>query len=220
MALEVIGATVNSKLEVDATTRAAEVQLYPESGTYFQHGWVSGTMAAGLAAASPVFAFRYTGDGVLVIKKLLVTVLGHTTAFAAGDGSMRVAVARGWTASDTGGNAITFVKDAGKLRINQNAPQQWSGTAATAESRVASTATLTAGTRTLDTNTAMRTIFPVPATASARLLGPNYPLIHARPGQHPFVLSRSEGIVMEATVPITGTWVFALNMSWLEQDYY
>ena len=52
-------------------------------GSYAK-GIVSGDIAAGLSANSPVFSFRYGGSGVAVVKKITVSAVVNGTAFTAG----------------------------------------------------------------------------------------------------------------------------------------
>lgn len=67
----------------------------------------TGTMAAGLSAASPVFSFRFAPGAGSKIKALIdrvaVSVSSLGTGFAAGLGYIDMVAARAFTASDTGG---------------------------------------------------------------------------------------------------------------------
>src|SRR5712692_488052 len=67
----------------------------------------TGAMAAGLAAAAPIFAFRWTdATGKLaLIRAVRLAMNSLGTAFTAGVGLFEMFAARGYTASDTGGTA-------------------------------------------------------------------------------------------------------------------
>jgi hypothetical protein len=41
-----------------------------------------------------------------------------------------------------------------------------------------------------------------------------------RPGEHPLVLAQNEGFVIQATVPATGVWFFAVKVDWVEIATY
>jgi hypothetical protein len=86
----------------------AIVPLYGNLLGAYSKGLVSGTMAAGLAAGSPVYAFRYGGTGIAIIRDLKISAADITTAFATTSCHFDVFVARAFTASDTGGTAGTL----------------------------------------------------------------------------------------------------------------
>ena len=66
---------------------------------------LSGTMAAGLAANSEVFQFRWSdATRICVVTSIIWDGLsGSATAFAAGFGKVDVLAARSWTADGSGG---------------------------------------------------------------------------------------------------------------------
>jgi len=105
--------------------------------------------------------------------------------------------------------------------------------------RGSATATLSAGTRTLDT-LAMSTIFgSVHATSTNYMMVPsNHPTVTGTlvantstsgsrgidlwypegPMSWPLVLVQNEGFIIRATVPGTGTWRFCVEMEWIETE--
>jgi hypothetical protein len=172
----------------------------------------SGTMAAGLAAGSPILSFRYGGSGLALIRKIRLSVGDTSTAFAAGVFAFSTFVARSFSASDSGGNAATLTGNNGKMRT-------LFASTAISDFRVSSTAALTAGTRTLDT-TALGTLnSSVPATAGSPPLAPAY-LLQPDIGEQPLQLATNEGFEVEATVPATGTWTFSGQVCWDEVASY
>lgn len=171
----------------------------------------SGTIGAGIAANAPVFSFRYGGSGFAVIKEINIEVVNAGTAFTAGVGRLDVFSARAFTASDSGGTAGTLTGNNGKLRTSL-------GTTGVSDIRIASTAALTPGTRTLDTNSIANIVMAVPATTTNyQMAGPNE-VVYGRnqAGDYPMVLATNEGFVMQANMPATGTWTFSVTVQWDE----
>jgi hypothetical protein len=86
--------------------------------------------------------------------------------------------------------------------------------------RIATTAALTSGTRTLDAAAIGAASCAVPAVAGSKLLE-FIPLWDARPGEHPIVLAQNEGLLIVPTsVPATGTWSFSVKADWAEVASY
>lgn len=181
----------------------------------YSKGMVSGTMAAGLAAGSPVFSFRYGGTSIAVIRSIDVTATDITTAFAVTACHLDLFIARAFTASDTGGSAGTLTGNNAKLRTSM-------ATTAISDFRIASTATLSAGTRTLDTDPATTFTCQPQAVAGFQLLSPT--TISPSPGdngnKYPISLATNEGVVIQATVPATGTWNFTVTVTWDEYSAF
>jgi hypothetical protein len=175
----------------------------------------SGVMAAGLAAAAEVFQFRWTdATRLCVVQKVLIDgLIGSATAFAAGNGALDVVPARAWTVDGSGGTAGTLTGNNGKLRSSY-------GTTLLGAVRIASTAALGAGTKTLDTDAVGQINFPVGTAASVQYVG-QLPLMGEDVGsQPPLILALNEGFVIRATVPATGTWTFGVTVLWTEVAAY
>lgn len=177
----------------------------------FSKTLTSGTIGAGIAANAPVFSFRYGGSGYAVIKEINVEVVNAGTAFAAGVGRIDIIPARSFTASDTGGTAGTLTGNNGKLRTSL-------GTTGVSDIRISSTAALSAGTRTLDSDPIANIVMAVPATSTNyQMAGPN-DVAYGRnqAGDYPMVLATNEGFVMQANMPATGTWTYSVTVQWDE----
>jgi hypothetical protein len=173
---------------------------------------VTGTMAAGLAAGSEIFQFRYAGANTCVVHKVMCDGFGSIAAFAAGVVSLRAIVARAYTASGSGGTAATLTGNNGKQRTSH-------ATTGLGDFRIASTAALTTGTRTLDAQALGQVVGSVPATAGATI--PEAAFLDAYGGaEHPLVLANNEGFVIQATVPGTGTWTAGITLAWSEVATY
>lgn len=183
------------------------------TGSYAK-GLASGTMAAGLAANAPVFSLRYGGTGFAVIKRVTVSAGNAGTAFAAGVANFSLYDARAFTASDSGGTAATLTGNNGKLKTSF-------ATTAVSDIRISSTATLTAGTRTLDTDPLGAVVVPISTTASSVMASSGTVLMDPKnAGDYPLVLATNEGFVIQATVPATGTWSFSVFVEWDEYQVY
>jgi hypothetical protein len=218
MASQIAGNTIGNILEVEAGTKAARVTLRPEDygalGIYSlapSNG--ASAMAAGLAANSPIFSFRWGNANLALIKRIVFSAGNGATAFAAGIAKFDLVAARSFTANDTGGVSVLPSGNQNKLRTSGM------GTTLLTDARISQTATLTAGTRTPDANALASIVAGVPNTAGATIISP-FPMWDARPGEHPFLLAQNEGFVIQATVPATGVWFFAVKVDWIEIAAY
>lgn len=182
-------------------------------GSYRVSG-ISGTMAAGLAGASEILQFRWThATNLAIIENVqLDSAYDLTTGFTIGTGRIMLRIARAWSADGSGGAALTPAAAMEKLRTSQ-------GNSLVGAIRIATTAALTAGTKTLDTDPIGQAFAVLPATVNVALFGtaPISLLDQGVSGPiHPIVLAQNEGFVVQATVPATGTWVFGLTLRWSE----
>lgn len=217
MAIQIQG-NAGTVADVDGTNyRAIRVNQRPldygSLGTYSVSGR-TGTMAAGLAANSPVFSFRWgNATNLCAITSVHCTGGGSIVAFAAGFTNLELLIARNFTASDSAGTALTPTANNQKLRTSM-------GTSLVTDIRVSSTATLTAGTRTLDAQPIGSLTSSVTATAGTPLWPPEHLYESAENDNMPIILAQNEGIVIRATVPATGTWTASFDMSWVELAAY
>lgn len=183
------------------------------TGGAYTWGAVSGTMAAGLAAGSEIFQFRHSSASYtapLHSVKFSASVAG--TAFAAGVPNFSMTTARAWTVDGTGGTAIAFTGNTNKRRTDFATSSQTSG-----NTRISTTAALTAGTKTLDTNTGP-VIVGMTGTATTGQIVPAGTVLWERTAgcKYPLLFEQNEGFVIRATVPATGTWAFAVTVEWEE----
>lgn len=180
------------------------------TGGCFQITSKSGTMAAGLAANSTIYAFRWTSATMnALVRRVRLSAVVLGTGFTAGIVTFDLFEARAWTVADTGGTTDTLTSPNGKLRASMAAT-------ALSEIRHSSTATLTAGTRTLDAQ-------PLETWTAGMGTGTNVSfnvgpikLFEKLGAEHPLLLVQNEGFVIRATVPATGTWSFAITPEWDE----
>lgn len=211
-----IGKDNSSRLAVDPTHFAARVSLRPvEVGSLgaFSVALNSAIMAAGLAANANVFSFRNSNANTILIRKVTLTMGGLATAFTAGQASFNMFVARSFTVSDSTGTAATLTGNNSKLRTTF-------GTMTIGDARISTTAALTAGTRTLDSNAIASLTLGIGVAVSTIYIPAGTELWAPEVGQHPLILAQNEGFVIQATVPATGTWVLGVRVTWDEVPSY
>jgi len=174
---------------------------------------ITGTLPAGLGAASIISAFRWapsTSGALALIKRVALGMTSLGTGFTAGVGLLNLMVCRSFSANDTGGTAATLTTNNGKRRTSF-------GTTQVADWRIASTAALGAGTRTPDAQTLAQAVFGVVVATNTVML-PTTAILQAdqSAGDWPLVLANNEGFEIQATVPATGTWQMQMLVDWLE----
>ena len=212
MGIVQIGASSGAGLDVQTNTRAGKQTLWPvDVGALgsFSKAMVSGTMAAGLAAGATIFSWRNSSANIMPLRRVLIGVAGGTTAFAAGTGHFDMFFARAFTASASGGTAGTLTGNNGKLRTAF-------ATTTLGEMRISTTAALTNGTRTLDTDPMASLPIATGTTADLQIIAPNTVFWQAQAQDMPALFSQNEGFEIQATVPATGTWIFAVQPVWDE----
>lgn len=193
------------------------------AGGWYRIGAQSGTMAAGLAANSEIFQFRYVtaASRVAVVQKVVISAGANVAATAAALIQFRMTVARSWTAAGSGGTRINLTGDNAQLRTSFT-------TSEVNDAGISSTAALTAGTKTLDTTdigaltigigTGAITVSP-----SLSILDPYGIFDPVGDGGHPLVLANQEGFVVRMganAMPAGMTWAFSVNVLWAEVPAY
>lgn len=215
MGLPIQGGTSGNIAEVAANTNALRVFERPVNvgalGSYTVCA-KSGIMAAGLAGASPIYAFLWkpaiVATSLCAIRRIKMGAWNLGTAFTAGNWLFDLFVARAFTVQDTGGGAVTLTTNNGKLRTAFATTQ--------AAIQVSATATLSAGTRTKDANPFRTLAGGIPNTAFSPMLA-DTTVFNAAPGEWPLIFAGTgEGFVIEATVPATGTWTFGVSIDYDE----
>ena len=179
-----------SMAAVDASKLALRASLRPfELTGYFAFGVQSGALT-GVAANGPVFSLRNAaGNGELVLVRHIGIGFLTTTAFTTAQiVDYGLFFARSFTASDSGGTAISIAGNNTKVRTSLVAPNSM-------DARVATTAALTAGTRTLDTN-ALAQIGAWSGGAGQGLVPVQNNLWDQYTGDQLIVLAPNEGLVI------------------------
>lgn len=190
-------------------------QKNPYQGRVFGVSAISGIMAAGLAANSEILQFRVV-DATELRKFRVLSVLFSaavdTTGFTAGAATFDIVPARAWTAAGTGGATPTLTGNNGAFRTGQNP----NILGVSGQIRVATTAALGAGTKTLDAQ-GVSCLAGGASAAGTQIIVPTDLLQEAfQPDGEPLIVSHNEGFVVRASVPATGTWKFAASILWAE----
>lgn len=223
--IQVVGGASGVTAEVETNTRAMRVSQRPLDpltlGSYCVH-WQSGIMAAGAAANSPIFAFRW-GDAtrLAVLRAVRFGMSQGTVQFATGVATVGAIICRAFSASATGGQAADMSGNFGKKRTSF-------GTSLVTDIRGSQTAVLTSGTRTPDSmhfggvtaivgNTpGLATLYSGIATGYV-IIPAQTPLWTRDTGdEYPYVFAQNEGFEVRCTVPATGTWFFTTTIEWTE----
>lgn len=188
------------------------------SGGYYRVGAVSGTVAAALAANSEIVQFRYVtaASRLAAVYRVSISAGANVAATAAGLAAFRMTIARAWTADGTGGTAMTLTGDNAQLRTSMAASE-------VSSLRVATTAALGAGTKTLDTPDCGAVAYGIGTGALTvsqdfSILPPTELMDSLVEGVHPLLLANQEGFVIRigSAMPATMTWHFAVNVCWAE----
>jgi hypothetical protein len=184
---------------------------------------VTGTLAAALAVSAVVASFRW-GDAtrLCVINRLRTNFLPLTPFTAAtltDHTSFDAFVGRTFTASHTGGTALTLTAPSFKKRNSM-------GATLFTDLRVATTAALGGGTVTLDAHPFAQSLRKGnrvnPAAAAEETIQPSDNALNIEydvaSGQHPITLVQNEGIVIRnRTVwPAAGTGILLVELDWTE----
>lgn len=198
--------------EVDGTIwRAHRVTDRPVefgSGGYY-HAAVSALTAAAPGAAANLVSFRWTSASLLCLVRSVAITIQVSTASTAGLPEFAGFIARNFTASDTGGTAVTLTGNSFKKRTSM-------ATTALGDFRFAAAGTLTAGTRTLDSQ-------PFIDVNTPFALGSEQTQIWGidGPGDHPIILAQNEGLVFQNVTALTAAvYKYTVTVHWAEVPSY
>lgn len=211
--------------EVDGTIFRAQ-RVTPRPIDYgalgaYRFGGFTGILPAALGANSEIFQFRWAdATRLAVINKIRVSACVSTTFFAAGVPiQIDIVKSTAWTVAGTGGTGITVAAML-KKRTSMGSSLMVAG-----DMRIATTAALGAGTKTLETLSLSNVVAPGPITGSlnGQIIAPGTFIFHADvgDGEHPLVLAQNEGFsIRSVAVPATGTWTMSINVDWSELTAY
>lgn len=212
--------------EVDPTFCAQRTSLRPIEyaplngalGGHFRAAFTYSNTAAKPAATSPIFSLRNIDQQkLLVIKRVqlwLACTTGYTAALAQ---DAALWFARNFSASDSGGTALSIAAG-GRLYTSKMAASILGNSVI---GQISSGDTLTAGTRLLDTYPLGYAAWVNPATAGA-VVGP-FQLFDTSPGDHPIVCGLNEGIVITSPIgnaQAAGVSKWSVFVDWAEVVAY
>lgn len=206
--------------DVGGTTfRALKTEVRPtDYGAlgHYRWGGFTGILPAALAANSEIFQFRWTdASRVCMITEVNISAAVSTTFFAAGVPiQLDMVKATGWSAQGTLGTGVTLGA------ANKKRTSMGSSLMAAGDMRIATTAALGAGTKTLEANSLSTLLAAGPITASLNgtIFGKTTMTdSDMASGEHPLILATNEGIVIRSVaVPATGTWTVSITLKWME----
>lgn len=224
MAFAIIG-NGGTVAEVDGTAFRAlrNVNRPVDHGSlgHYSYGGFTGILPAALAANSEIFQFRWTdATRICLINEVKISAVVSTTFFAAGvPVQIDLVKSTGWSAAGTGGTAIS------PAALLKKRTSMGSSLVASGDIRIATTAALGAGTKTLETVSmaALAAAGPITASLNGEIIAPGTMLFRAETGdgQHPLTLVQNEGFsVRSVAVPATGTWTCSFSVDWAEVTAY
>ena len=193
MGWKLTGGASGIDADVDTTFKALRVSIRPaEVSGWFSVGARSGAATA-VAAAGAVFSLRQLASTLLIVRRIGVGFIATTGFTAAQELAYALFVARAFTASDTGGTAIALTGSNAKMRTSL-------GTPTSVDARIATTAALTAGTKTLDA-TALAMTGGYALTTAGLVLAPSLNnLLSHDAGDYPLVLAQNEGLNVQNAI--------------------
>ena len=223
MALQIQG-NGGTITEVDGTSfRALRTTLRPTdygSLGHYSIGVATGILPAALTANSEIFQFRWAdATRICLINEVRISACVSTTFFAAGvPVQVDMIKSTGWSVAGTGGTGINPAATM-KKRTSMG-----SSLVASGDMRIATTAALGAGTKSLEANSLAQMMAPGPITASlnGQIIAAGTVLFQEVPGaEHPLALVQNEGFsVRSVAVPATGTWSATIQVDWTEVSAY
>lgn len=201
---------------VDGTLKALRTTPRPPEGLAFLSLGVQSGAATVIAANGPMFSFRNIGANPIGIRRLGVGFVATTAFTAAQLLDFGLFVARSFSASDSGQTAITLTGNNTKLRTSHVALTN-------VDCRISTTAAITAGTRTLDTN-ALGIASGWATTAAGVIIAPSKDnlLGQEEDVDYPLILATNEGIIVAplTTMGAGGVGRLIVNMQLNEMISY
>jgi hypothetical protein len=223
MALQTAGAN-GTVVQANVEHLALRTEVRPfdtAGGGQYAYGGFTGVLPAALGANSEIFQFRWTDvTRLCVVRKIRISAAVSTTFFAAGVPiQIDLVKATAWTVQGTLGTGIT---PAALLKKRTSMPNTL---LATGDARIATTAALGAGTKTLEGLSLAAILASAPITASlyGQIIAPGTILFQNEvgDGEHPLILAQNEGFVIRSVaVPATGTWTASIEVQWAEVAAY
>jgi hypothetical protein len=192
------------------------------NGGAYRLSMQSGTMAVSLAANSEIFQFRYVtaASRVCLVHGIAISAGPNVAASTAVLAAFRATIARAWTVAGSGGTRATMTTNNQKLRTSH-------ATSEVNDIGISTTAALTAGTKTLDSQDIGSVAFGIGTgaiTTAANLIWvPKTNLMGDFIGglASPIVLANQEGFVIRIganAFPAGATWTFGVDVAWSEVD--
>jgi len=216
MGWKLTGNTSNIDAEVDTTFKSLRVTIRPQEVTgWFSVGTKTGSVTT-LAANGAIFSLRQIAATLLIIRRVgigFITTTGFTTGQVL---DYSLIVARAFTVSDSVGTAISITGNNVKHRTSLVTPTS-------IDMRVSAAAVLTAGTKTLDTNTLSVIGGFAPTTTTGVVIAPSANNLWSHDtGDYPLVLAQNEGINIQnlTLMGAAGVGTAYINIEFAEASSY
>jgi len=175
----------------------------------------TGLIAVGIAANGLIGAFRWTHASKLaLIRQIRMQAFPTTSPTTAQQWGLNAVIGRVYTASHTGGTALTLTGNEFKKRTSYASTQA-------GDIRIATTAALGGGTVTPDAMPFVEQIkweLVGAATVQRNLIDIELDMRDA--GKHPIILAQNEGILFRNSILTAATMVYTaiIQLEWLEVD--
>ena len=199
---------------VDPAFTAGRISIWPhQSHGGYRYAGFSGLLPAALAANAETFQMRWSSATDLFVLKFLKVRYQVITGFTAAQELAFDAVqSTGFTVAGTGGTAITPAATTLKKR-------QSIAISKVSDMRIATTAALGVGTKTLSANSflvGMGKALAVGATVQDAVFEETLDLTHS--GDDPIVFAQNEGFSIRNTIALGagGTVRMAVQLAWTE----
>lgn len=204
------GADPTKLMTVDPTFLAGRQTLRPQEVLGWYSVGVQSGLMTGVVAGGAIFSLRNIGTNLLIVRRVGISFICTTAFTAAQRMDFGLIAARTFSASDSGGTAIALTGNNTKSRTSLAAPTNL-------DLRIATTAALTAGTKTLDTNNLSQVGGWIGAIGAT--IGPsNNNLVQHDAGDYPIVLANNEGINIQnlTLMGATGVGIAYVNLEFAE----
>jgi hypothetical protein len=188
MAIIQSGSAAGTALLIDPNFGAARVAMRPIDVLGWNSVGVASGLVTGLAAGAAIFSFRNLSTNPVLVRRVGVGFVTTTAFTAAQMISFGLLAARSFTASDSGGTAIALTGSNAKHRTSLATPTSL-------DCRVATTAALTAGTRTVDANS-LAVAAGWSGGAGVSIAPTLNNLLAHDTGDYPLVLAQNEGLLI------------------------
>lgn len=221
------GANDSVIAQVDLTFLSGRTNLRPLeyivngiTGGHYQLVALYSNTAAKPAAASDVLSLRWTDSRLfLVLKRLTIFSICTTGYTAAGAQDFSLYKATGFSVAASGGTQVIPVAATGQAVRSTMKKSGLDGSSGVLW--VSSGDTLTAGTRTLDTQASGYVQFANPATVGSAQQSDLFNLRDF--GEHPMVLTANEGLVIQTPIgnaQAAGVSKYGFQVEWAEVAAY
>jgi hypothetical protein len=213
MAIQTQGTTGNV-MEVDTTFKAARTSIRPPEVLGWNSLGAQSGLITGLAATNPAFAFRNASANLIMVRRVGIGFVTTTAFTAAQTVDFGLLMCRNFTVPDSGGTVIALTGNNAKHRSSL-------ATSTNVDCRIATTASLGAGTRTLDANHIGQVAGFSGAAGLTIPVATDNLLQHAA-GDYPLVLAQNEGfeIACLTAMGAAGVGKLYVNMEFGEMVSY